>query len=105
MAGGFEFTRGGLFDTNIDITWYVEAIWDSREQIYANLFDHDIAIAARFAFNDARDSNLVLGAVIDYEYDEAMGYLLWINTFGQNWTLNISGQYFYANEPRLNPAE
>lgn len=105
VAGGFEFTTGGVFDSNIDITWYVEAIWDSRDQLYANLFDHDIAFAARLAFNDARDSNLILGAVVDYEYDEAMGYLLWINTFGQRWTLNISGQFFYANEPRLNPED
>ncbi len=105
VAGGFEFTMGGIFESAVDLTWYVEAIWDSRDQIYATLFDHDVAVAARFAFNDARDSNLVLGLVADYEYDEAMGYLFWTNTMGQSWTLNVSAQYFMANEPRLDPLD
>jgi len=105
VVGGFEYTQGGLFDSNLDLTWYVEAIWDSRDQIDGTLFDHDIGIAGRLALNDARDSNLVLGVVADYEYDEAFGYFFWTNTFGSSWTLNITGQYFLANEPRLDPAE
>lgn len=103
VAGGFEYTQGGIFESDMDLTWYAEAIWDSREQIYGTLFDHDIGVAARLAFNDARDSNLILGVVADYEYDEAFGYLFWTNTFGESWTLNVTGQYFYANEPRLDP--
>lgn len=103
VAGGFEYTQGGIFESDMDLTWYVEAIWDSRDHIYGTLFDHDLGVAARFSFNDQRDSNLILGVVADYEYDEAFGYLFWTNTFGENWTLNLTGQYFYANEPRLDP--
>lgn len=101
VAGGFEYTMGGLFDSDVDLTWFVETIWDSRDQIDGTLFDHDIGIAARIAFNDARDSNLILGLVVDYEYDEAFGSLFWSNSFGESWKLNVIGQYFYANEPRL----
>ena len=103
VAAGFEYTFGGVFETDLDLSWYVEAIWDSRDQIYATLFDHDVGVAARLALNDARDSNLILGVVADYEYSEAFGYVFWTNNFGQNWTLNVTGQYFMANEPRLNP--
>ncbi len=62
-------------------------------------------MAARLAFNDTRDSNLILGVVADYEYSEAFGYVFWANNFGQNWTLNVTGQYFVANEPRLDPRD
>lgn len=103
VAGGFEYTQGGIFDSDMDLTWYVEAIWDSRDHIYGTLFDHDVGVAARFAFNDARDSNLIVGLVADYEYEEAFGYVFWTNTFGEHWTLNVTGQYFVANEPRLDP--
>lgn len=101
VAGGVEYTQGGIFESSMDLTWYVEALWDSREHIYASLLDHDVAVAARLALNDARDSNLVLSVVADYEYNEAMAFLFWTNTFGQSWTLNITGQYFLANEPRI----
>lgn len=105
VAAGFEYTFGGVFDSDLDLSWYVEAIWDSRDQIYATLFDHDVGVAARLALNDARDSNLILGVVADYEYSEAFGYVFWTNNFGRSWTLNVTGQYFMANEPRLNPED
>lgn len=103
VAAGFEYTFGGVFASDLDLSWYVEAIWDSRDHIYANLFDHDVGVAARLAFNDARDSNLILGVVADYEYSEAFGYLFFTSNFGESWTLNVTGQYFMANEPRLDP--
>ena len=103
VAAGFEYTFGGVFDSDLDLSWYVEAIWDSRDHIYASLFDHDVGVAARLAFNDARDSNLILGVVADYEYSEAFGYLFFTSNFGESWTLNVTGQYFMANEPRLDP--
>lgn len=103
VAGGFEYTFGGVFDSAYDLTWYVEGIWDSREHIYGTLFDHDIGVAARLAFNDARDSNLVLGVVADTRYNELFGTAFWSNTFGESWTLNLTGQYFYANDDRYDP--
>ncbi|RLU00281.1 hypothetical protein [Ketobacter sp.] len=105
VVAGFEYTFGGVFQSDFDLSWYVEAIWDSRDQIYATLFDHDVGVAARLAFNDARDSNLILGVVADYKYSEAFGYLFWTNNFGASWTMNITGQYFMANEPRLDPRD
>jgi hypothetical protein len=102
VAAGFEYTFGGVFESDYDLSWYVETIWDSRDHIYATLFDHDVGVAARLALNDARDSNLIVGVVADYEYSEAFGYLFWTSNVGQSWTLNVTGQYFMANEPRLN---
>lgn len=99
-AGGFEYTFGSVFESDFDLTWYVEGIWDSRDHIYSSLFDHDVGVAARLAFNDERDSNLVLGIVADTEYDEAFATLFWSNTFGSAWTLNVTGQYFHANDNR-----
>lgn len=105
FAGGFEYTVGAIFNSRFDLTWYVEGIWDSRDRIYANLFDRDIGVAARLAFNDEHDSNLILGIVADTRYDEAFATLFWSNTFGQSWSLNIAAQYFYANDDRYDPRE
>ncbi|CBL44583.1 Hypothetical protein HDN1F_10000 [gamma proteobacterium HdN1] len=103
VAGGFEYTFGSLFDSDLDLTWYVEGIWDSRKHIYGTLLDHDVGIAARLALNDERDSNLVLGVIADTKYNEAFGTVFWSNSFGQSWSLNVTGQYFYANDHRYTP--
>ena len=102
VAGGFEYTFGSVFESDYDVTWYVEGIWDSRDHIYGTLFDHDVGVAARLALNDERDSNLVVGIVADTEYNEMFGTVFWSNTFGESWTLNIAGQYFHANDDRYN---
>lgn len=104
-AGGFEYTFGSVFESQLDLTWYVEGIWDSRDHIDGTLFDHDIGVGARLALNDARDSNLVLGVIADTQYSELLGTAFWTNTFGDDWTLNIIGQYFMANDDRYNPAD
>lgn len=105
VAGGFEYTFGAVFESDFDLTWYVEGIWDSREHIYGTLFDRDVGVAARLAFNDERDSNLVVGVVADTRYDEAFATLFWTNTFGESWTFNLAGQYFYANDERYDPRD
>lgn len=105
VAAGFEYTMGSLFDSNFDLTWYVEAVWDSRKKIEANLFDHDIGVAARLAFNDARDTNLILGVIADYKYSEGFGYMSLLTTLGESWSVNVTGQYFVGNEPRLDPRD
>lgn len=104
-AGGFEYTFGSVFGSAMDVTWYVEGIWDSRDHIYSTLLDHDVGVAARLALNDTRDSNLILGVVADTEYDEMFGTLFWTNTFGESWTLNLTGQYFMANDDRYDPRD
>lgn len=105
VAGGFEYTFGSVFESNMDLTWYVEGIWDSRDHIYGNLFDRDVGVAARLALNDERDSNLIMGVVADVRYNEAFATMIWSNTFGQSWTLNVAGQYFHANDDRYDPRE
>ena len=103
IAGGFEYTFGSIFNSGKDLTWYVEGIWDSRHHVYTSLFDHDVGIVGRLAFNDTHDSNLALGVVADTHYNEMFGTLFWTSTFGEAWSLNVTGQYFMGNGHRYDP--
>lgn len=100
VAGGIEYTFGALFGSDIDLTWIVEGIWDSRDHIYGTLFDRDVGLAARLALNDERDSNLIVAVIADTRYKEWFGTLFWSNTIGDAWSLNVTGQYFHANDDR-----
>lgn len=70
-AAGFEYTQVGIWETRIDLGWVVEHIYDSRqENASLGAFEHDVLLATRWAANDDADSTLLVGTVIDYEYED-----------------------------------
>ncbi|MDV7394923.1 hypothetical protein RZS08_26295, partial [Arthrospira platensis SPKY1] len=71
-----------------------------RDHIYGTLFDRDVGLATRLALNDERDSNLIVAVIADTRYKEWFGTLFWSNTIGEAWSLNVTGQYFHANDDR-----
>lgn len=105
VAVGMEYPWGPVGDTQVDLTLYSEAIWDSRDNIPTTLFDHDVALAGRLSFNDSADSHLMLGAIVDYEYNEAAGFLFFTRYLADSLVLNVAAQAFHDREPRLNTEE
>ena len=101
IAGGIEYAYGSVFSSNIEMSLNFEFVWDSREQVPTQLFDHDVGVAASFNFNDASDSLLMFGVVIDYKYSEAMSYGFFRRNFGDQWSMSLIGQFFHANEPGI----
>ncbi len=70
-TAGFEYTQVGIFESRVDLGWVVEYMYDSRqEKASIGAFEHDVLLATRWAANDNADSTLLVGAVIDYEYQD-----------------------------------
>jgi hypothetical protein len=70
-TAGFEYTQVGIWDTRVDLGWVVEHMYDSRqEKASTGAFEHDVLFATRWAANDDADSILLVGAVVDYEYED-----------------------------------
>lgn len=70
-TAGFEYTQVGIWDSRVDLGWVVEHMYDSRqEKSSLGAFEHDILLATRWAANNSADSTLLVGAVIDYEYED-----------------------------------
>ena len=70
-TAGFEYTQVGILETRIDLGWVVEHMYDSRqEKASFGAFEHDVLLATRWAANDDADSTLLVGAVVDYEYED-----------------------------------
>ena len=68
---GFEYTQVGVWETRIDLGWVVEHMYDSRQEDASfGAFEHDVLLATRWAANDDADSTLLVGAVVDYEYQD-----------------------------------
>jgi hypothetical protein len=70
-AVGFEYTQVGIFDSRMDLGWVAEHIYDSRqEDASVGAFEHDVLLANRWVANDEADSELLVGVIYDYEYED-----------------------------------
>ena len=87
-VAGFEYTLYGVRDSAADVGLLVEYLYDGRgpgEPVTA--FDNDVFVGARLAMNDAADSSLLAGIVVDVD--------------SQEWFFNMEaerriGEYFVA---------
>ncbi|MFT6153651.1 MAG: hypothetical protein ACJA0E_001668 [Bermanella sp.] len=70
-TAGFEYTQVGIWESRIDLGWVVEHMYDSRQEKSSQAaFEHDVLLATRWAANNSADSTLLVGAVVDYEYQD-----------------------------------
>ncbi len=65
-VGGFEYTFFGVADRAADLGVLVEYLYDDRgADAPPTPFEDDVFLGARLAFNDASDTSVLAGAVID----------------------------------------
>lgn len=70
-TAGFEYTQVGLWESRVDLGWVVEHMYDSRQADASfGAFEHDVLLGTRWVANDDADSTLLLGVLVDYEYQD-----------------------------------
>lgn len=85
---GFEYTFIGFWDTNLDLGFLMEHGWDSRGEVkegeQGSLFQNDLFLGARLAFNDMQSSELLIGVGSDLDHN-AFSFLVEASRrFGDN---------------------
>jgi len=98
VAFGVEYAFSGIFKTDIDARLVTEITYDSRTYDSRNLFDHDIFIGGRFAFNDDSDSTLITGFLMDPIAKEATLLVSYDRYFGDNFRLRVDGSVFMLKD-------
>ena len=88
-AGGFEYTSVGVLDSNMDLGFVGEWLYDDREDDADTAFENDIAGGLRLTVNDAASSEALLGWVQDVDTSARLLFLEASRRFGNNWLLNI----------------
>jgi hypothetical protein len=70
-VGGFEYTFYGVRDSNADIGVLMEVLYDGRSaNAPPTLFDNDIFVGTRLAFNDVQNSSVLAGIAMDTQTHE-----------------------------------
>ncbi len=104
LTGGFEYTFYSVFDTDINLGSLVEYSYDGRDERQRGVFDRDLFVGARFAFNDVQSSEILAGFVVDTEYGSQTFRLEGSRRFGDSWRGTIEMQSFFnidANDPLI----
>jgi hypothetical protein len=94
LTAGFEYTFNGIMGSAADLGVITEYLWDSRDSLTAGPFDDDIALGARFAFNDTQSSELLAVAVVDRRGGGSFVSIEGNRRVGQDWTVGIESRVF-----------
>nr|VFJ46465.1 MAG: hypothetical protein BECKFM1743A_GA0114220_100379 [Candidatus Kentron sp. FM]VFJ67919.1 MAG: hypothetical protein BECKFM1743C_GA0114222_104712 [Candidatus Kentron sp. FM]VFK07246.1 MAG: hypothetical protein BECKFM1743B_GA0114221_100359 [Candidatus Kentron sp. FM] len=73
LVAGVEYTKYQVFDSNADLGFLVEYLYDDRDdapRAPLTPFDHDIFLATRISLNDTKDTHILAGFMTDTENDE-----------------------------------
>ncbi len=70
FVAGYEYSFYQINDSAMDLSVLTELLYDGRNESNPVLFDQDIFLGSRLAFNDSQDSSLLAGVVIDRDTKE-----------------------------------
>jgi hypothetical protein len=104
-VAGLEHTFYQVGGSDGDLGLIFEYLYDDRDPILAPLtiFDDDVLIGARYAFNDTSDTSLLVGAFIDANDGSSAIRLEFARRLNDRLFLEIEGQAFVDVDP-ANPA-
>ncbi len=95
-TGGFEYTFTRAFDSAMDIGIVLEGMYDDRGNDATTPFENDIALAFRFALNDAASTEALFGLVQDVGTDSRSLFLEASRRFGDQWKLSLEIRAFLS---------
>jgi hypothetical protein len=99
LAGGFEYTFFGVFNTAADLGLLAEYIYDDRGDKATTPYEDDVFIGTRLTFNDVQSTELLGGVVIDTESDATLWFFEGSRRLGENWTLDLEVRLFNGISP------
>ena len=93
-VGGFEYTLFQVADTDADLGFLGEILYDGRDgSAPSTAFDNDLFFGTRLALNDVQDTNALLGMVIDWEDATTSLRLEADRRIGDAWRIELESQW------------
>lgn len=94
FAAGFEYTFVGAFDTSLDIGVLGEYHYDDRGESASTIFEDDIGIGSRIAFNDVQSSEALAGIVWDRNTGGMFFNIEASRRIGSSFLLEMESRFF-----------
>lgn len=102
LAAGFEYTFYGIFDSRMDLGVLGEYHYDDRDERATTLFNDDIGVGARLAFNDIQSTEALMGLFVDRDTGGKFFNIEASRRIGASWVLELQGRFFF-DQSRTEP--
>jgi hypothetical protein len=98
LTAGFEYTFSGVFETGADLGLLAEFLYDNRENRLPLInfipFEKDLFVGTRLALNDVASTELLAGAIVDFDTATTAYNVEASRRFGDHWKLYLEMRGF-----------
>lgn len=95
LVAGFEYAFYGIFDSDIDLSILTEYLWDNRsQQAPLTPFDNDVFTGLRLSLNDEKNTEILLGSIIDVENQASLISLEASRRIMESWKISLDSRIF-----------
>ena len=91
IISGFEYTFGNVKNSGLDIGLVSEYIYDSRKLLTFSGLDNDVFVGTRLAFNDTKNTEMLVGGVFDVEKSTKLFSIEASRRIGNSFKVNLQG--------------
>ncbi len=110
IAFGFEHMIENFLDSDTTLgviaEYYKYKIYDDDKYSDLELFEtmqNDLFVGLRYSLNNANDTNIIGGAIIDTEYDEQTYYMQFVSRAYDSFKIEIDYYYIEPSKDTLTP--
>ena len=97
FVGGFEYTLFQILDSAADLGLLTEYLYDGRDQTNSpfTAFDDDIFVGTRLALNDEKDTQALVGVVVDREDGTTLLSIEAERRLSERWKAELVSRWFF----------
>ena len=105
FVAGVEYTMYQVGGGDADLGLIAELLYDGRDgTVFPTVFDQDLFLGGRLAFNDTADTAVLAGLLVDADHGPTYLRVEAERRLGENWSVEAAGQLFLQDNPN-DPAQ
>ena len=94
LVAGLEYTFSNIDGNGLDIGLIGEYLYDDRDALSLNGLQNDLFFGSRIAFNDVKDTSILVGGITDLESSSTIFSIEASRRIGETWKAEIEARIF-----------
>lgn len=94
LVAGLEYTFSNINGNGLDIGLIAEYLYDDRDTLSLNGLQNDLFFGSRIAFNDVKDTSILVGGITDLESSSTIFSIEASRRIGETWKAEIEARIF-----------